>query len=347
MDALMAWRLSARRTNAARRSRRGADRPGFTLIEVLVVVAIIALLVSILLPSLAQAREAARIVKCTSNLSNLPKAVTAFAADHRGYAQLVGKEQEWRIIDPGYSRYAYQSAEPKGAGAPQLKAWPVAYAKQLGITGLNYNSQYTDPTYNADPGYYARKFGRREIFTCPSDTVLVHNLWSPVDAYGLLSYAANEDVFGVTEPKGANLDGAGEGAVWANGVSGDTGWPPRASRCEGRLDRIVRPSEVALFSDGGNEEAPSKPMLLLTKAPSGPGTIHGPYLENYELAWGRLPHFRHSSRGGLTVAMADGSGKYIKPLQWFSIGNKRFVKQYAAKVRVSPYNVGPLPQQQP
>lgn len=59
-------------------------RPAFTLIEVLVVVAIIALLVSILLPSLKQAREQAKVTVCVANLSTIGKAVSAYLSAEQG-----------------------------------------------------------------------------------------------------------------------------------------------------------------------------------------------------------------------------------------------------------------------
>ncbi len=59
-------------------------RSAFTLIEVLVVVAIIALLISILLPSLAKARDQARKVVCMNHQKQLANANYYYSADHRG-----------------------------------------------------------------------------------------------------------------------------------------------------------------------------------------------------------------------------------------------------------------------
>jgi prepilin-type N-terminal cleavage/methylation domain-containing protein/prepilin-type processing-associated H-X9-DG protein len=69
-----------------RSSHRRAHRSrisGFTLIEVLVVVAIIALLISILLPSLSLAREQAKVAKCLANLNQLGKATTSYLFDNK------------------------------------------------------------------------------------------------------------------------------------------------------------------------------------------------------------------------------------------------------------------------
>jgi len=148
----------------------GAKRQGFTLVELLVVIGIIALLISILLPSLSRAREQANAIKCASNIREITKGFIMYANDSKGWFP-AGSRYPNNLIRP--EDWIWYQTAPVAGVAPSLGR-PVADLQQSAIAP------------------YMAKPLSPEVLRCPTDSIDAHpNPGSPYETFKY-SYAMNE-----------------------------------------------------------------------------------------------------------------------------------------------------------
>lgn len=142
------------------------DRAGFTLVELLVSLAIISLLIALLLPALSGARESARRTQCMSNMRNIAIAMTSFDIAQK------------RL--PASGNWGHDAT----LNSFPLHTWAVAILPDVDQSAL-YNSWDRDKSV-ADPLNEPLSRSQIPVYQCPSDISLLGK--------GDLSYAVNGGV---------------------------------------------------------------------------------------------------------------------------------------------------------
>jgi prepilin-type N-terminal cleavage/methylation domain-containing protein/prepilin-type processing-associated H-X9-DG protein len=146
---------------------------GMTLIEVMVCLVVIGFLASIIVPSLASARESARRVQCSAKLRELGRAATAYAAVHRQ-------------LPPGLDQKLFNSAPIYRGSSLFVHLLPL-----MDGSTLIESWDFADPLKNTEGERQSRTSQIFSTLLCPSDIIDTNPIFQQGWYYGLTSYGGN------------------------------------------------------------------------------------------------------------------------------------------------------------
>jgi prepilin-type N-terminal cleavage/methylation domain-containing protein/prepilin-type processing-associated H-X9-DG protein len=159
----------------SREWRRALTAHGFTLVELLTVIAVIGLLVALLLPAVQAARESSRRTQCGSQLRQLGIAATSYAAAKGTFP-------------PGVKQRSFAAAVSH-RGVP-LFAFMAPYFEQGALLA---DWDYEDPLNNANQGLASNAAAVLPGLICPSDEILENPITTAAKTwtYALTSYGGS------------------------------------------------------------------------------------------------------------------------------------------------------------